>query len=85
MLKAEHLKGTPARQFAQGDGFFPDLHPTDRIRWVATWNGNDWRIRVSPATKDFKEVAEKGRVVDLPKIIYQLIPCSDSAMELYFK
>lgn len=85
MLKAKHLKGTPARQFAQGDGFFLDLHPTDRVRWVALWNGTDWRIRVAPATKNFKEVAEKGRVVDLPKIINQIVPCSEDALNLYLK
>lgn len=85
MLKAEHLKGTPARQFAQGDGHFPDLHPTDRIRWVALWDTGTWRIRVSPATKNFKEVAESGRVIDIHKIIQQIVPASSDAMALYFK
>ena len=84
MLKAEHLKGTPAREFAKGDGFFPDLHPTDRIRWIATWNGTLWRINVSPATKNYKEVAKKGRLVDIPKIIQQILPASEDAMALYF-
>lgn len=85
MLKAEHLKGTPAREFAKGDGFFSDLHPTERIRWVALWSGSSWRIRIAPVTKNFKEVAESGRVVDIPKIIQQIIPADSAAMEMYFK
>lgn len=85
MLKATDLKGTPAREFAKGDGFFPDLHPTKRIRWVALWSGSSWRIRIASTSKNFKEVAESGRVVDIPKIIQQIIPADSAAMEMYFK
>ena len=85
MIKAEQLKEMPrGHQFAKGDGVFTDLSP-DPIRWVAIWSGLDWCIKVAPATKNFKEAAERGRIVDIPKIVYQILPASDSAMELYRK
>lgn len=84
MLKSEHLKGTPAREFAKGDGVFPELHE-ESIKWIGIWNGSDWRIKVAPSEKNFKEVAESGKVVDIPKIIQQIIPADSAAMELYFK
>jgi hypothetical protein len=84
MLKAENLKGTPPRQFAQGDGTFPDLHK-DPIRWVSLWDGREWTLRVAPANHNFKEVAERGKIVDIPKIIHQIMPCNAEAFNLYRK
>lgn len=85
MLRAEQLKEMPPRhEFARGDGEFPDLSP-DPIRWVCIWSGVDWCIKVAPTTRNFKEVAEKGRIVDIPKIIQQIQPATDAAMKLYRK
>ena len=86
MLHASQLKSMPPNhEFAKGDGFYPELHPTDRIRWIAVWDGSSWRIRVAPVTKNFKEVATTGRIVDIPKIIHQIVPCTEDAFNLYFK
>ena len=85
MLYPHQLKAMPPRhEFARGDGEYPELSK-EPIRWVAIWSGGDWSIKVAPATKNYKEVAERGKIVDIPKIIYQLVPCSDGAMKLYLK
>lgn len=68
--------------FASGDGLFPDLHPKE-IRWIAKWSGLDWVIIVAERRFNREQVAKVGRIVDVPKLIYQLLPASDAAMNLY--
>ena len=85
MLRASQLKAMPKNHvFAKGDGEFPELSK-EPIRWIAVWSGMDWCLKVSPATKNFKEVATSGRIVDIPKIIMQIMPCSLDAFKLYRK
>ena len=85
MLYPHHLKEMPKNHlFATGDGEFPDLHDKP-IRWVAVWSGIDWCIKVAERRFNREQVAKVGRMVDVPKLIYQLLPASDKAMELYRK
>ena len=85
MLCASQLKAMPPNhEFAKGDGEFPELSK-EKIRWIAIWSGHDWCLKVSPATKNFKEVATSGRIVDIPKIIQQIQPSNTEAMLLYRK
>ena len=85
MIHADDLKEMPANHiFATGDGDYPNLHPVP-IRWVAVWSGLDWCIKVAERRFNREQVAKVGRIVDVPKLIYQLLPASDAAMELYRK
>ncbi len=85
MITGSQLKQMPANhEFAKGDCEIPELHP-ELIRWVAIWGGMDWCIKVSAATKNFQEVRERGRIVDIQKFIQQIVPCDSEAMELYRK
>lgn len=88
MLYPEALKQMPPNHiFATGDGEFPDLHDKP-IRWVAIWSGGsggDWCIKVAERRFNREQVAKVGRIVDVPKLIYELLPASDKAMALYRK
>ena len=83
MLHVDHLKEMPKGHiFATGDGEFPELHDKP-IRWVAVWDGMDWCLKVAERRFNRVQVAKVGRIVDVPKLIYQLLPASDAAMALY--
>ena len=85
MIYPEQLRAMPRGHiFATGDGDFPDLHPVP-IRWVAIWSGMDWCLKVAESRFNREQVAKVGRIVDVPKLIYQLLPASDKAMALYRK
>ena len=85
MLHASDLKAMPIRhRFAKGDGEFLELHPTP-VKWVAIKEQYDWAIYVAPIKYSFEDVIKMGKIVDIPKIIEQIMPCDSEAMALYRK
>lgn len=85
MLHANDLKKMPPNhEFAKGDGEFLELHPTP-IKWVAIKGQYDWTIYVAPIKYSFEDVIKMGKIVDVPKIIYNILPCDSEAMKLYRK
>lgn len=85
MLHATQLKEMPANHvFAKGEIDIPELSEKT-LRWVAKWNGRDWRLLVAPSEHNFREVELKGKVVDIEKYIQKIQPAGNDAMALYLK
>lgn len=86
MVKVEHLKLMPPNHiFATGEGEFPEIHQ-GMIRWIAVKsNQNDWCIKVAPANLNKEQVRKHGKIVDVPRLINQILPTSEGAMALYRK
>lgn len=85
MIHAAQLKAMPANHdFARGEIEIPDLSPNP-LKWVARWTGRDWMIKCAPAHHSFKDVFDRGKIVDVEKYIKTIQPCSPDAYNLYYR
>ena len=79
----ELIKIDPESVFAKGECTIPELHP-EQIRWVAVRGQiHDWCIYYHFANHTYHQVEIGGDKIKNPKVIKQLVNCSDDAFKMY--
>lgn len=86
MLTIEKLKEMkPGEVFIKGEGDFPELSRTDKIKWLAKRGDgyHDWCIYYHKANMSEEYIKQYGYKVFTKSLIKGLVECDASAFGLY--